>query len=107
MPAAAPAGGEAEVEEGFRILDTELRKNTSCLVKPLVGAMYFIGALGWTDEASVEFWCLLHLQSSRGNIAAQVYHPDGQDSAMEVMTQIHDVLCSCIHRTNQQLLLRR
>jgi hypothetical protein len=106
MPAAAPAGGEAEVSEGFHILDLELQNNGSFILKPVPGASYLISSTIEQDEP-LEFWCLLNVQNTNGIISSQIYHPGGEEAALGIMTRVHDMLCACIHRANQQLLLRR
>ena len=106
MPAAAPAGGEAEVEEGLLLLEIELTTNDHFALKPLSDGVYFVSSvLG--EEDPLQFWCLLRLQRSNGTISSQIYHPDGEESAMNVLSHIHSLLCSCIDIVNQQLLLRR
>ena len=106
MPAAAPAGGEAEVEEGLLLLEMELTNNDFFLLKPLPDGVYFVSGLD-SGEVPLPFWCLLKLQRSNGTISSQMYHPDGESAAMNILSHIHDALCSCINIVNQQLLLRR
>ena len=106
MPAAAPAGGEAEVEEGFLALEMELSNNSHLTLKALPDGVYFVSGVAG-KEISLDFWCLLKLQRSTGTISSQVYHPDGEAAAMNILSHIHSVLCSCINNANQRLLLRR
>ena len=106
MPAAAPAGGEAEVMAGFLVLEMELMNNGSFVLQPLADGVYFVASVVG-EEFPLDFWCLLKLQRSNGTISSQIYHPAGEQVAISVMSRIHDVLCSCIHIANQQLLLRR
>ncbi|KAG7353587.1 hypothetical protein IV203_002942 [Nitzschia inconspicua] len=106
MPAGAPAGAEAAVEEGFSILDAELTKNTSLSLTRLSGSMYFVSRINVDSDEPLVFWCILSLQNSSGTIACQIYHPEGQQKAMTVLHQLHTILCSCIHLTNQRLLLQ-
>lgn len=106
VPASAPGGGEVEVEEGYHILDGELRNNGSVALKALSAGGYFVSSMSG-EEKPVEFWCLLTIQRSLGKISSQTYHPGGEAVAMAVMSRIQDVLRSCIHRVNQQLLLKR
>ena len=106
MPASAPAGGEAEVMAGFLVLEMELMNNGYFVLQPIADDVFFLKSI-IGEESSLGFWCLLKLQRSNGTISSQIYHPDGEEVAISVMSRIHDVLCSCIHITNQQLLLRR
>ena len=106
VPAAAPAGGEAEVEEGLLVLEMELVNNGYFVLQPLADGVYFVSSIAG-EEVPLQFWCLLKLQRSNGTISSQIYHPDGEEVAISVMSRIHSVLCSCINLVNQQLLLRR
>lgn len=106
MPAAAPAGGEAEVEEGLLVLEMELMNNSSFVLKPLPDGVYFVSSVTG-KEVPLQFWCLLKLQRSNGTISSQIYHPEGDVIATDVLSRIHGILCSCINVVNQQLLLRR
>jgi hypothetical protein len=106
MPASAPAGGEAEVMAGFLVLEMELMNNGYFVLQPLADDVFFVKSI-IGEESSLDFWCLMKLQRSNGTISSQIYNPDGEEAAISVMSRIHDVLCSCIHITNQQLLLRR
>jgi hypothetical protein len=40
-------------------------------------------------------------------VSSQIYHPKGEQVALEVMNRVHDTIRTCIHRVNQQLLLNR
>ena len=105
MPAAAPAGGEAEVEEGLLALEMELTSNRHFVLKALPDGVYFVsGIVG--EGAPLQFWCLLKLQRSDGTISSQLYHPAGETVGMYELSRIHSMLCSCINIVNQQLLLR-
>ena len=106
MPAAAPAGGEAEVEEGLLLLEMELTNNDSFALKPVPDGVYFVSGMEG-GEVPLPFWCLLKLQRSNGTISSQIYHPDGESIAMNILSRIHEALCCCINVVNQQLLLRR
>eukprot|EP00536_Pseudo-nitzschia_multiseries_P007031 jgi/Psemu1/194486/e_gw1.157.96.1 len=107
MPAAAPAGGEAEVEEGLLLLEIELMNNGHFILRPLTEGIYFLSSMVRVgDEGRLQFWCLLKLQRSDGTISSQIYHPEGEEVAMNVVVLIHSVLCCCINRVNQQLLLK-
>ena len=106
MPAAAPAGGEAEVGEGLLALEMELTSGRHFVLKPLPDGVYFVSDIVG-EEAPLQFWCLLKLQRSDGTISSQIYHPAGETVGMYELSRIHDILCSCINIVNQQLLLRR
>ena len=106
MPAGAPAGGEAEVEEGLLLLEMELMNNNHFTLKAFADDVYFLSSVVG-EGASLEFWCLLRLQRNNGTVTSQMYHPDGETAALDVLAQIHGLVCSCINIVNQQLLLRR
>jgi hypothetical protein len=107
MPAGAPAGAEAAVEEGFSILDAELVKRSELVLSRLPGNVYFTSTILEGNQDRLHFWCILSLQNTIGSISVQIYHPDGHDAAVNVLHKLHEILCSCIHLTNQRLLLRR
>lgn len=105
-PASAPAGGEVEVDEGFHILDGEMRSSRSVTLKAVSAGCYFVCSIPG-EEKAMEFWCLLTIHRNSGTISSQTYHPEGEAAAMAVTSKIHDFLSSCVHRVNQQLLLKR
>jgi hypothetical protein len=80
--------------------------NGSFILQPLSDGVYFVSSIVG-EKLSLDFWCLLKLQKVNGTVASQIYHPAGEHIAMTTLSHIHDVVCSCIHITNQQLLLRR
>jgi hypothetical protein len=106
VPSSAPAGGESEVEEGFQMLNTELRDNGTFNLKSVTGGG-FIVADTVSSHQSLECWCFVKVSKSEGLVSAQAYHPEGEQKAAEVMSNIHAVVRSCVHRVNQQLLLKR
>jgi hypothetical protein len=106
VPSSAPAGGESEVEEGFRILNTELRNNGTFNLKSVTGGGFMV-ADTVSSHQSLECWCFVKVNKSEGLVSAQAYHPEGEQKATEVMSNIHAVVRSCVHRVNQQLLLKR
>jgi hypothetical protein len=105
VPATAPAGGEAEVEEGFQILHGEIRKNGSFPMKVVPGG-FVVAATKEDAIMGLEFWCFVKIGTSEGVIFSQIYHPDGEEEALKVMTRVHDAMMACVHRVNQQLLLK-
>jgi hypothetical protein len=105
VPASAPAGGESEVGEGFGLLNEELRVNEVFNFNPVASGGYFVS--GTKSDPSLLFWCFVYVQPSDGLVSLQVYHPEGEQVAVEVMSRIHETIRSCIHRVNQQLLLNR
>ncbi|KAL3920082.1 MAG: hypothetical protein SGILL_003438 [Bacillariaceae sp.] len=107
MPAAAPAGGETEAREGFAVLDEKLRSHDSLVLIPLQENQYFVSGIREDNRENVRFWCLISFENGNGVVSVQLYHPEGPPAAVDAMSKIHEVLSSCIHVTNQQLLLRR
>ncbi|CAJ1954420.1 unnamed protein product [Cylindrotheca closterium] len=102
VQASAPAGRELEVEEGFVLLDAELRKSEEFSFRPLVGGGFVVvGSSGFID-----FWSFVQVGKEDG-ILIQTYHPGGSKRANEMMTKIHGFIGGCIHRVNQTLLLER
>ena len=71
------------------------------------GGGYVVVASAEKVDDQLEFWCFVSVQKADGTVSAQVYHRDGEGRATEVMSKVHDVLCSCMHRVNQHLLLKR
>ena len=106
VPASAPAGGEREVEEGFLLLNSEVKKNVFFEFRSVTRGGFVISG---TEEANkpLDFWCFLYVQSNDGIVSSQIYHRDGEEKASEVLSKVHRVICSCVHRVNQQLLLKR
>jgi hypothetical protein len=107
VPASAPAGGESEVEEGFLLLNTELRNNGTFELRPVSGGGFVVVSGTEKVDEALEFWCFVYVQKRDGIVSSQIYHRDGEGRAMEVMSKVHDVVCLCVHRVNQQLLLKR
>ncbi|KAL3923663.1 MAG: hypothetical protein SGILL_001528, partial [Bacillariaceae sp.] len=107
MPAAAPAGGEAEVQEGFHILDGDITNNPNLVLTALEGNAYFVSSFRKGNLEEFRFWCLVSVRNGNGTISAQMYHPDGASAAMDSMKKLNAIFRSCIHSANQQLLLRR
>lgn len=107
VPASAPAGGESEVEEGFLLLNSELRNNGAFELRPVPGGGFVVVSGKDRIDEALEFWCFVYVQKSDGIVSSQLYHRDGEEKAMMVMSKIHDVVCVCVHRANQQLLLKR
>lgn len=105
VPASAPAGGEAEVAEGFLLLGDEIRRNQDFDFKPVASGGFFVS--NTNDDKLLAFWCFIYVHPSQGLITSQIYHPDGEGVAVQVMSRIHDSLRSCLHRVNQKLLLNR
>lgn len=105
VPSSAPAGGESEVEEGFQILNTELRNNGTFNLKPVTGGGFIVADTVSSHQA-LECWCFVKVSKSEGLVSAQAYHPEGEQKATEVMSNINAVVRSCVHRVNQQLLLK-
>ena len=106
VTASAPAGGESEVEEGFRLLNFELQRNRSFKLELVSGGGFVVIETG-NEKAALEFWCFVKVLQSEGIISASIYHPNGEEMALKVMSNIHDVISSCVHRVNQHLLLKR
>ncbi len=106
VPSSAPAGGESQVGEGFGLLHEELCTNEVYLFNPVASGGYYISGTN-NGEESLPFWCFLYVQSNEGLVSSQIYHPEGERGAVEVISRIHDTIRGCIHRVNQQLLLKR
>jgi hypothetical protein len=105
VPSSAPAGGEFEVEEGFLSLKAELRKNEDLTFKPLSGGGFVVFPSEGSDDV-LEFYCFVYVEKGEG-VISQMYHPEGEEKAAEVMSRIHSVVRACVHRVNQVLLLQR
>jgi hypothetical protein len=105
VPSSAPAGGEFEVEEGFLSLKAELRNNEDLTFKSLSGGGFVVFPPEGSDDV-LEFYCFVYVEKGEG-VISQMYHPEGEEKAAEVMSRIHSVVRSCVHRVNQVLLLKR
>jgi hypothetical protein len=104
VPASAPAGGESQVAEGFALLHDELRRSRSFRFHQVSSGGYFIAG---RDQGALAFWCFIYCHENEGLVSSQIYHPEGEHIAVEVMNRIHDTVRTYIHRVNQQLLLNR
>jgi hypothetical protein len=106
VSASAPAGGEAEVGEGFILLQTELHLNATFAFKPASGGGFLVSSRR-QESGALDYWCLVSIQESEGTVTTQIYHPNGRNTASAVMSELENVILSTMHRANQQLLLKR
>ena len=106
VSASAPAGGESEVAEGFLLLQTELLLNHSFVCKAAVGGGFLVSRKDQGIRA-FDYWCLIDIQESEGEVMTRIYHPAGRDAASALMAELQTVISSALHRVNQQLLLNR
>ena len=106
VPSSTPAGGEAEVEEGFHSLNDELVNNGSYTLQPVGVGSYVVMSVSPVSGA-VPFWAFVKINRVDGTITAQIYHPGGEEEGSHVGTKIHNIVCWCIHRVNQRLLLKQ
>jgi hypothetical protein len=106
--ASAPAGSEAqvEVEEGFLLLNIELKSEINFTFKPLSVDGFVVFPVEGSDT-SLEFWCFVYINKDEGVINLNMYHPEGKEKSKEVISSMHSVVRSCLHRVNQNLLLKR
>jgi hypothetical protein len=106
VPASAPAGSESQVIEGFALLHDELCKNEVYRFTPVASGGYYV-SVPMEGNSALPFWCFLYVQTNEGLVSSQIYHPEGEHVAVEVMSKINASIRNCIHRVNQQLLLTR
>ena len=104
VPASAPAGGESQVVEGFALLHDEMRRSRTFRFHQVSSGGYYVAD---PDQRGLTFWCFIYSHTSDGLVTSQIYHPGGEQVAVEVMKRIHDTIRTYIHRVNQQLLLNR
>lgn len=107
VPASAPAGANAEVEEGFKILSVQLLKNEHDTLKSFGDGNSFFVVDAGSEGAILAYLCFVRLRRSRGTIAVEVYHPEGPRQASFVLERMHNTISHCCHRTNQIMLLNR
>ena len=104
VPASAPAGGESQVLEGFALLNDEMRRSRTFRFHQVSSGGCYVAD---PDQRGLTFWCFIYTHMSDGLVSSQIYHPGGEQVAVEVMKRIHDTIRTYIHRVNQQLLLNR
>lgn len=103
VPASAPAGCDADVEEGFKLVLDELEKNDIISFK-----FYGDGGAIVVDTVTgvdlLKYWCFVKVLKRRGVISVTVHHPE---NSSKIMCTVHEVISMCCHRVNQILLLQR
>ena len=103
--AAAPSGGDAEIENAFPLLYAQLEEDDSILLKPTSSTGFFVNDT--VDESNIlRFWCFVTLKMQRGVVSIRLYHPDGEDRAREALSFVQKHVEQAIHHVNQVLLLR-
>eukprot|EP00977_Amphora_coffeiformis_P001909 scaffold362_cov176-Amphora_coffeaeformis.AAC.35 len=104
VSASNPAGGDDEIERGMQLLQNELLRLVSLkLGKMREGSFVVLGREG--DSNLLPYWCFLDF--GNGIISIETYHPSGPDHAKRVLSSIHGVIMSQLHKVNQMLILRR
>lgn len=83
VPAFAPAGGEAAIEQGFVLLKSELEQNGNITLRAFPGDVFV--AMESRDNGALDFWCFVNLQ--RTHISVKVHHAQGAEMALTVMSR--------------------
>lgn len=102
VPLSTSTGDESAIEDGLVVLQTEFHNNSEFTFKPVSREGLVIFPAEGTEVA---FWCFLYVRKGVG-IVSQMYHPGGEDKASQVLSKVYSVVDFCLHRVNQQLLLR-
>ena len=84
VPAAAPAGGEESIVQGFKLLQEELRRNDILALQDYPGDVFVAMETAKSSETTLDFWCLINIR--RTHISMKVHHPQGAEMAFSVMT---------------------
>ncbi|CAB9512295.1 seizure threshold 2 [Seminavis robusta] len=103
VPALAPAGREAAIEEGFKLLKKELLKNDLITLRAFAGDVFV--AIDSKGGNTLDFWCFISLK--RTHISVKVHHSQGAETAFEVMSKVQEMISRCCHRVNQLRLLNQ
>eukprot|EP00934_Nitzschia_sp_Nitz4_P004171 Nitzschia sp. Nitz4//scaffold20_size174350//160042//170970//NITZ4_002134-RA/size174350-augustus-gene-0.39-mRNA-1//1//CDS//3329541905//4161//frame0 len=104
VPASAPAGGESEVEEGFVLLAEAFKEIPDFSFEPAGGGCFLVYNRASVD--TLDFWCFVYVQPSDGLVLSQIYHPGGEEVAVNVVSNVQRTIRSSIHKVNQELMLK-
>ena len=107
VPASAPAGADAEVEEGFNLLTDELLHSDDIALKSFDEGTGLLLVDTEQDGSSLAYFCFLTIRKARGVVAVEVYHPESTADGSVVIARVHDSISRCCHRANQRLLLNK
>lgn len=106
VAASAPSGSNAEVEEGFNLLASELREVEVVRLRPYgVGDRFFVDAVEEANDA-LAYWCFVKISRALGSISVDIHHPGGGGLALEIMNTVLHSISMCCHHVNQLILLR-
>jgi hypothetical protein len=103
--ASGHAGGETSFDVSYGLFESELLSIGQLELRKGSEGDFFVSCT--SREANPEFWTRIRQDKMNGKIVCQVYHPDGVETARLLSDQLDGLLQSCLHRTNQRLLLRR
>jgi len=104
VSASNPAGGDYDIERGMQLLQNELRQLESLKLGTMKeGSFVVLGREG--DSNLLPYWCFLDF--GNGIVSIETHHPSGPDHAKRVLSSIHGVIMSQLHKVNQMLILRR
>jgi hypothetical protein len=106
VPASSTARDDLTFEGAFQILSDEFAVNKQVSLKAFDDG-YSFAVLNGSEAASLPYFCFLSIRRSRGLIAIEVHHPDGEEESSRIMQKMQELASDCSHRTNQILLLER
>ena len=102
--ATTSGGGDDNIERGFAIFSEQLRRNSSLhLVRFGVG--FVVVGIGTASEQELPFWCFLTVKKQLGGVMVKVHHPEGAQSARNVLETVRMEILKTCHQANQLMLL--
>jgi len=107
VAASAPSGLNAEIEDGFNLLSTELQKVTDISFRPYRTSDKFLIETVESGSNALAYWCFVKIERALGLISIDIHHPGGAEAASDLMNTIVYSISICCHRVNQLILLRR
>lgn len=107
VPASAPSGLNAEIEDGFNLLASELRKVKEISFRHYRTSDKFLIETIESGSSALAYWCFVKIERALGLISIDIHHPGGAEAASELMNSIVYIISICCHRVNQLILLRR
>lgn len=108
VPSSAPAGADAEMEEGFKTLQKQLLLDNSIVLREFGDGSSYL-AIDATESAGflLPYICFLTIRKTHGVVAMEAYHPEGTEEGSKIIEKFQSFVSRCCHRTNQILLLNK
>ena len=106
VQASMAAGMEMEMTSCFQKFREHLETHHRHMAIPCGQEGYLLMKRGQTRTA-LPYWCFLTGMRSAGQAKIEVFHPEGRQAALEVMTSMKTFFLDVSRTTNQLLLLER